>query len=234
MPLDDALLRLSRIAPATEVVPAVTLSEPAFDPADIAVVTPPPPTTTTLSVVLPTITGVEAGLASVWDVDNRLWLVPAIVVTGANGFVTSIPLISADLVTIVSTDLVDVPVRTGPPLTVPAPLPTNTQSSPVPTGPHTQTTPAPNAPASAPLSTLPVPPGPDTAVQGTPAFFTELLNELLVGQPLDVAWVRLLDAGWEVRVDDLDDPTESFDADLRSDRVTIEHRGNTVAAVTVG
>ena len=234
VPLDDALLRLSRIAPATEVVPTTTQSGPAIDPADIAVVTPPPSTTAPLPVVLPTITGVEAGLASVWDVDNRLWLVPAIVVTGDNGFVTSIPVISPDLVTIVSADLVDVPVRTGPPLTVPAPLPTNTQSSPVPTGPHTQTTPAPNAIAGAPLSTLPMPPAPDTAVQGTPAFFTELLNELLVGQPLDVAWVRLLDAGWEVRVDDLDDSTESFDADLRSDRVTIEHRGITVVAVTVG
>ncbi len=234
VPLDDALLRLSRIAPATAVVPTTTLSSPAIDPADIAVVTPPPPTTAPLPVVLPTITGVEAGLASVWDVDNRLWLVPAIVVTGDNGFVASIPTISADLVTIVSPDLVDVPVRTGPPLTVPAPLPTAGESGPVPTGPQTQTTPAPNAPAVEPQSTLPVPPGPDTAAQGTPAFYTGLLNELLVGQPLDGAWVRLLDAGWEVRVDDLDDPTESFDADLRSDRVTIEHRGITVVAVTVG
>jgi len=123
VPLDDALMRLSRIAPSTEVVPTVTttLSEPAINPADIAVVTFPPPTTAPLPVVLPTITGVEAGLASVWDVDNRLWLVPAIVVTGDHGFVTSIPVISADLVTIVSADLVDVPVRTGPPLTVPAP-----------------------------------------------------------------------------------------------------------------
>ena len=237
VPLDDALLRLSRIAPATEVVPAVTttLSKLAINPADIAVVTPPPLTTAPLPVVLPTIIGVEAGLASVWDVDNRLWLVPAIVVTGDNGFVTSIPVISADLVTIVSSDLVDVPVRTGPPLTVPAPLPTNAVvPGPVPTFPHTQTTPAPDAPAVVPESTLPVPPGPDTAAQDIPAFYDQVLNELLVGQPLDGAWVRLLDAGWEVRIDDLDDPSESFDADLRSDRVTIEHRGITVVAVTVG
>lgn len=92
----------------------------------------------------------------------------------------------------------------------------------------TQTTPAPNAPAV----------GPDTAVQDIPAFYDQVLNELLVGQPLDGAWARLLDAGWEVRIDDLDDPSESFDADLRadlrSDPVTIEHRGITVAAVTVG
>jgi len=157
VPLDDALLRLSRTAPSTAVIPTTTLSsEPAIEPADIAVVTPPPTTTAPLPVVLPTITGVEAGLASVWDVDNRLWLVPAIVVTGDNGFVTSIPVISADLVTIVSPELVD------------------------------------------------------------------------------GAWARLLDAGWEVRIDDLDDATESFDADLRSDRVTIEHRGITVVAVIVG
>jgi len=233
--LDDALLRLSRIAPATEVAPTVTLSSPAIDPADIAVVTPPPPTTAPLPVVLPTITGVEAGLASVWDVDNRLWLVPAIVVTGDNGFMTSIPVISADLVTIVSPALVDVPVRTGPPLTVPAPLPTNAVvPGPVPTGPHTQTIPAPNAPAVEPQSTLPVPPGPDTAVQDIPAFYDQVPNELLVGQPLDGARSRLLDAGWEVRLDDLDDSSESFDADLRSDRVTIQHRGITVVAVTVG
>jgi len=235
VPLDDALLRLSRIAPATEVVPAVTLSSPAIDPADIAVVTPPPPTTAPLPVVLPTITGVEAGFASVWDVDNRLWLVPAIVLTGDNGFVTSIPVIGADLVTIVSPDLVDVPVRTGPPLTVPAPLPTNAVvPGPVPTFPHTQTTPAPNTAPVVPQSTLPVPPGPDTAAQDIPAFYDQVLDQLLVGQPLDGAWARLLDAGWEVRIDDLDDPSETFDADPRSDRVTIEHRGITVVAVTVG
>ena len=235
VPLDDALLRLSRIAPATGVVPAVTLSSPAIDPADIAVVTPPPTTAAPLPGVLPTITGVEAGLASVWDVGNRLWLVPAIVVTGDNGFVTSIPVISADLVTIVSADLVDVPVRTGPPLTVPAPPPANAVvPGPVPTFPHTQTTPAPNAPTVVPQPTLPVPPGPDTAAQDIPAFYDQVLNELLAGQPLDGAWARLLDAGWEVRIDDLDDPSESFDFDLRSDRVTIEHRGITVVAVTVG
>ena len=88
--------------------------------------------------------------------------------------------------------------------------------------------------AVVPQPTLPVPPGPDTAAQDIPAFYAQVLDELLVGQPLDGAWARPLDAGWEVRIDDLDDPTESFDADLRSDRVTIEHRGITVVAVTVG
>jgi len=79
-----------------------------------------------------------------------------------------------------------------------------------------------------------VPPGPDTAAQDIPTFYDQVLDELLVGQPLDCAWARPLDAGWEVRIDDLDDTTESFDADLRSDRVTIEHLGITGVAVTVG
>lgn len=254
--LDEALLRLSRVSPGVPVntVPPPTtmmLAAPVSTGAssDPAITSPPVPVDQG-PVVLPTITGVEAGLVSVWDIANRKWLVPALVVTGEFGFTTSVPVISAEMVRVVDAGLVETPVRTGPPLTVPAPPPTI--AVPVPTGqsqttlstttdfatppPATapRTTPAPNGSVVEPLPTLPVPPEPDTPPSEIPAFYSEVLNEILVGQPLDGAWTRLLEAGWDVRVDDLDDPTETFTADLSVGRVTIQHRGGIVTGISVG
>ena len=215
--LDEALVRLSRVSPGVPVIAVPPPSTTALavtttgDPATDVVVTVRPVPTPRSPFVLPTITGIEPGLASVWDVTNRKWLVPAIVVTGDQGFVTSIPVISADLITVVDPGRIQVPVRTGPPLTVPT---------------------APSV--VVPPPTRPVPPGPETSPSDIPVFYSDILNELLVGEPLDSAWTRLLDAGWEVRSDDLDDPTETFEADLRIGRATIEHRGITVVAIIVG
>ncbi|MEM9039270.1 MAG: hypothetical protein AAGD33_05175, partial [Actinomycetota bacterium] len=98
--LTDALIRLSRVAPIA----------PSADDRP-----------------LPTITDITPGLISVWDVANRRWLVPAGIVSGSGGFTTSVPVIAADDVRVVDGERDPVPVRTGPPLTIPdVPLPTET------------------------------------------------------------------------------------------------------------
>lgn len=247
--LDEALVRLSRALPGlpANAVPPPSTGEIATPPTtavDADSVITIAPSTVPAPVVFPTITGAEPGLVEVWDITNRQWLVPALVLTGDGGFTTSVPVISADFVTVVDPSLVQAPVRTGPPLTIPTPPPTNlsvpaTSVPPVPVASGDATTTTTTTVVSQPgdqqpLPTLPVPPEPGTDPTEIPAFYSDVLNELLVGEPLDSAWVRLLEAGWDVRVDDLDDPTETFEADLRVDRVTIQHRGIDVIAIVVG
>jgi hypothetical protein len=131
--LDEAMLRLGRIAQSTpvqgQVPPASTIAvtvgpdgtnaAPAVAPGTVA-----PATVAPVPFTLPTITSIEPALASVWDISNVKWLVPALTVRGDAGFVATVPIISADFVRIVDAASVDVPVRTGPPLTPPVPLPT--------------------------------------------------------------------------------------------------------------
>jgi hypothetical protein len=84
------------------------------------------------------------------------------------------------------------------------------------------------------VPTLPVPPGPEIDPSEVSAFYDDVLNELLVGEPVDGAWTRLLDAGWQVEVDDLDDPTDARLADVRNDRVLIVFRDFVVVGIVVG
>jgi len=247
--LDEALVRLSRALPglpANAVPPPSTgdVTTPPTTAVDADNVITIAPSTVPATVVFPRITDAEPGLVEVWDITNRQWLVPALVLTGDGGFTTAVPVISADFVTVVDPSLQVVPVRTGPPLTIPTPPPTTlsipeTSLPPVPAASGEATTATTTTVVSQPgdqqpLPTLPVPPEPGTDPTEIPAFYNDVLNELLIGEPLDSAWVRLLDAGWDVRVDDLDDPTETFEADLRIDRVTIQHRGIDVIAIVVG
>lgn len=63
---------------------------------------------------------------------------------------------------------------------------------------------------------------------------SDALNQVLVGKPLSDAVDRLRQTGWAVRTDDLDDPTETFTADLRVGRATVQHRNDLVIAITIG
>ena len=54
------------------------------------------------------------------------------------------------------------------------------------------------------------------------------------GLELPDAIDRLERAGWSVRTDDLDDPDETFGADLLVDRVTVRYRDGVVVSVAIG
>jgi len=90
--------------------------------------------------------------------------------------------------------------------------------------------PEPTLDESDPDAPLPAPPF-DPA---DPAGLEETLTGALVGQDLDVAVERLEAAGWTVRVDDLDEPGETFTPDLDPDRVTVGHRDDVVVGVVLG
>lgn len=60
------------------------------------------------------------------------------------------------------------------------------------------------------------------------------IGAAVVGRDLPDATGRLEEAGWSVRTDDLDDPDETFTADLRPNRVTLRHRDGVVVSVTIG
>ena len=62
----------------------------------------------------------------------------------------------------------------------------------------------------------------------------EPLAAAVVGVGLPEAIDRLEAAGWSVRTDDLDDPDETFTADLLLDRVTVGHRDGVVVSVRLG
>lgn len=275
--LDEALLRLSRVIPAGPVlaVPVDPMQPPttsvAASPTSLvdnnanSVVTAPPPTVPAQPLVLPTITAVEPALVSVWDISNRKWLVPAIIVASDDGFTTTIPTISSDHLRLAELSEVDAPVRTGPPLTIPvaptpigpattmllpsptttavpqqpdnAPPPTTTLPSSGPTLPRpTLPVPSPTLLASdgTPM-TLPIPPDPNEMnADQIPEWYEQALNAVLVGRPLDEALDTLQRTGWTVRTDDLDDANETFDADLRIGRATVQHRNRIVVSITVG
>lgn len=221
--LDDAMRRLGRIAqsPATqsEVPPASTIAvtvgpdganpTPAVAPGTVAPVTVAP-----IPFTLPTITSVEPALTSVWDISNVKWLVPALTVRGDAGFVTTVPIISADFVRIVDAASVDLPVRTGPPLTSPLPPPTEAR---IPG-----------------IGTLPVPPNVEPSNDVGAQAYEQALSAILLGLPIDDASARLTDAGWTVRTAGLDDVPQTVTAQSRIDRATIYHRDGIVIAVTVG
>ena len=78
--------------------------------------------------------------------------------------------------------------------------------------------------------TIPAPPSDtddETAVE-------EMLTAAVAGQALADAVDRLEGAGWTVRVDDVDDPGETFTPDLDVDRITVVHRDGVVVAVVLG
>jgi hypothetical protein len=169
--LDEAMLRLGRIAqspPApSQVPPASTIAVTVAPDGDNAVPgvapgTVAPVTVASVPFTLPTITSVEPALASVWDISNVKWLVPALTVRGDAGFVTTVPIISADFLRIVDAASVDVPVRTGPPLTSPIPPPTmapaSTSNDPTLADPNTTVTGASPEARTPGIGTLPVPP----------------------------------------------------------------------------
>ena len=182
--LDESLLRLSRAAPVHAFPPPATTVAPL--PASLvdsnanSVITPP--TAPAQPLVLPTITAVEPGLVSVWDISNRKWLVPAIIVSSDDGFTTTIPTIASDHLRIAELSEVDVPVRTAPPLTIPvAPtpngpattvlLPSPTTTTAVPQEPGDappSTTTLPSSGPTLPRPTLPVPSPTVLATDGTP------------------------------------------------------------------
>jgi hypothetical protein len=62
----------------------------------------------------------------------------------------------------------------------------------------------------------------------------EALIDSVVGARLPDAIDRLEAAGWTVRTDDIDDPDQTFTADLRLDRVTVGHRDGVVVSVRRG
>lgn len=62
----------------------------------------------------------------------------------------------------------------------------------------------------------------------------EMIDDVVAGLELPDAIDRLEAAGWSVRTDDLDDPEETFTADLLVDRVTVRHRDGVVVSVSVG
>jgi len=245
--LDEAMLRLGRIAqsspPPSEVPPASTIAVTAGPDNGNAVppnapVTIAPVTYAPVPFTLPTITSVEPSLASAWDISNVKWLVPALTVRGDAGFVTTVPIISSDFVRIVDAASVDVPVRTGPPLTSPVPLPTmapptTTSNTPPFTGPNTIAGPSPEI-AVGSVGTLPVPPDVelwnDTGAQA----YEQALTAVLLGLPIDDASVRLFDAGWTVRISGPDVTPQTVTGELNLGRATIQHRDGIVIAVTVG
>ena len=241
--LDEAMLRLSRVVPGLPVPvvapPNTTIAVAAPDSNNIAVPTAAPATAPPPPVVLPTITSVEPALASVWDTSNRLWLVPAVVVRGDAGFTTTVPIISADSVRVVDPSSVDVPVRTGPPLTLPVPLPTAAPPPPI-SGPGATglptTTAAGTAPSAdtVPVRTLPVAPQPAAITDAVVQSYEAELNAVVVGLSIDDASARLTDAGWTVRTVAIDDTTQTVTAEGRVDRVTIQHRNGIIVAVTIG
>ncbi len=169
--LDEAMLRLGRIAqslPAPSQVPpastiAVTVApdsanaDPAIVPSTVA-----PAPVAAVPFTLPTITSVEPALASVWDISNVKWLVPALTVRGDGGFVTTVPIISAEFVRIVDAASAAAPVRTGPPLTPPMPLPTmapaSTSNAPTLADPNATIANPPMEATTPWIGTLPVPP----------------------------------------------------------------------------
>ena len=85
--------------------------------------------------------------------------------------------------------------------------------------------------------------GPDGTVPEPPAATTgpddlddlgATIGDAVVGLELPEAIDRLEAAGWSVRTDDLDDPDETFTADLLVDRVTVRHRDGIAVSVAVG
>ncbi len=241
--LDEAMLRLSRVVPGLPVQvvapPTTTIAVATPDSNNIAVPTAPPATAPPPPVVLPTIESVEPALASVWDTSNRLWLVPALIVRGDAGFTTTVPIISADSVRVVDPSSIDVPVRTGPPLTLPVPLPTAAPLPPI-SGPGATglptTTAAGRVPSAdtVPVRTLPVAPQPEALGDAVLQSYETELNAVIVGLSIDDASARLTDAGWTVRTIAIDDTTQTVTAEGQVDRVTIQHRNGIIVAVTVG
>ncbi|MEO1055342.1 MAG: hypothetical protein AAFY28_00355 [Actinomycetota bacterium] len=190
----------------------------------------------------PEITSIEPALMTVWDVDGRAWLVPAAVLSGG-GFFTTVSVINARHIRVVDTPEAEIPppgdgslppaLGTLPP--VPQAPPSTTTLVPMlplpatPTGP-----PVAGSMPSDPPPTLPVPPLGPSLPDDVRAHYTEVMSRQLAGEPLESAVAQLGAAGWTVRTDDLDDPTESFTADLLADRVMIEHRDGAVVRVVVG
>ncbi len=107
-----------------------------------------------------------------------------------------------------------------PPVTVPTTVPLP-GSSTVPT------TSSPNGP----VATVPSPGDP---AEADDVALARELSAAVIGSMVEDAGQRLQAAGWVVRIDDLDDPTETFTADLRTDRVTLGYRDGVVETVTVG
>lgn len=81
-----------------------------------------------------------------------------------------------------------------------------------------------------PDASLPAP-SRDPATQGE---LTESIRSTLAGRELGEAVDLLERAGWVVRTDDLDDPTETFTADFDLGRVTVGHRDAVVETVGLG
>lgn len=95
--------------------------------------------------------------------------------------------------------------------------------------------------AYAPVVTVAADDLPDAAVPAAPtgtstpnADLAETVAAAVVGVRLPEAIDLLEAAGWSVRTDDLDDPDETFTADLRLDRVTVGHRDGVVVSVRLG
>lgn len=142
---------LSTDVPSPVATPPPPMPAPSIDVSS-PVATPPPPAPPVPE--LPTIATVGGALATVWDASNRMVLVPAIVVTGTSGFTTTIPIVSADNVRIVDPSTINIPVRTGPPLTIPPPPPPPPSYVPVPAPPSTPPVPGQTFP---PLSATTLP-----------------------------------------------------------------------------
>lgn len=92
-----------------------------------------------------------------------------------------------------------------------------------------------------PDATLPSPPAPGSDDQAADVDDAEdaddaetAIDAVVVGRELGDAVDLLEAAGWTVRIDDLDDPDETFTADLRTDRVTLGHRDGVVVSTSVG
>lgn len=83
------------------------------------------------------------------------------------------------------------------------------------------------------LPTVPPPPAPIEDRRATDLLRADL-EAALVGLTLDDATGVLTAAGWTVRLDDLDDTSETFTADLRADRVTVGHQGGVVLRLQIG
>lgn len=83
------------------------------------------------------------------------------------------------------------------------------------------------------LPTVPPPPAPIDDRRATDSLRADL-EAAVVGLTLDDASAVLTSAGWQVRLDDLDDTAETFTADLRADRVTVGHQGGVVLRLQIG
>ena len=84
-----------------------------------------------------------------------------------------------------------------------------------------------------------VPPSPGTVPgvtidEGVEVDLDSAIEAAVVGLDLSDALARLQDAGWWVRTDDVDDPDETFTADLNGGRVTIAHRDGVVVSAAIG